>query len=73
MMMNMEVDDDDNVNYEGNDEKYPEGNVPPTPGGEKEQQSEFSCNHCGTEFIGGVKLKRQNDPFCGPQMVTQVV
>ena len=41
--------------------------------GEKEQQSEFSCNHCGTEFIGGVKLKRQNDPFCGPQMVTQVV
>ena len=47
-----------------------------TRGGvKKEQQRDFSCNHCGMEFIASVKLKRQNDPFCCPQMVlvTQIV
>ena len=65
-------DDDDNINDDDeadNEEKNPWGIATHTQEWEKEQQRDFSCNHCGTEFIVGVKLKRQNDPFCCPQMV----
>ena len=71
---NDDAEVDDNANYDDNDEKKPWRQEGAThTKGEKEQQREFSCNHCGTEFIVGVKLKSQNDPFCGPQMVTQLV
>ena len=36
------------------------GPMPPTRRREKEAQIGFSCNLCGTEFIGDVKLKSQN-------------